>query len=124
MEREWFEYEFIEFKIFERELKRLCSSEAEESEIKNHVAHHRYRGDGIGKSGMKKIRVPLQGRGTRGGARVIYYFTDDECAFILFMMIYSKSDQEDLSNDEEKTLTKALQSELKALKERGNYGHI
>lgn len=119
MDREWFEYEFIEFKMFERELKNLCSSEHEESELKNYVARKRHKGDGVGKSGMKKIRVPLQGRGTRGGGRVIYYFTDEDNAFILFMMIFSKSDQEDLSHDEEVLLTKALQSELRSLKERG-----
>lgn len=119
MDRDWFEYEFIEFKIFERELKKLCSSEDEEAEVKNYVALHRHRGDGIGKSGMKKIRVPLRGRGTRGGGRVIYYFTDENGAFILFMMIYSKAGQEDLSHEEEALLTKALQSELRAIKERG-----
>ena len=118
MGREWFEYEFVEFKMFERELNKLCSSENEESELKNYVARKRHTGDGVGKSGMKKIRVPLQGRGTRSGGRVIYYFADEDDAFILFMMIYSKSDQEDLSHDEEVILTKALQSELRALKER------
>jgi len=120
MEREWFEYEFIEFKIFERELKKFCSSEDEESDTKNYVAHNRHRGDGVGKSGMKKLRVPLQGRGTRGGGRVIYYFTDEGGAFILFMMIYSKSKQEDLSHEEEVLLNKALQSELRVIKERGH----
>jgi hypothetical protein len=119
MEREWFEYEYIEFKAFERELRKLCSSEDEEADVKDHVARNRHRGDGIGKSGMKKIRVPLPGRGTRGGGRVIYYFTDEEDAFILFMMIYSKSDQENLSHDEENILTKALDSELRAIREGG-----
>lgn len=33
MNREWFEYEFIETKIFERELNRLCPSEEEQSDL-------------------------------------------------------------------------------------------
>jgi hypothetical protein len=123
MEKEWYEYEFIEFKIFERELKKLCSSEEEENEVKNHVARHRHRGDGIGKSGMKKIRVPIQGRGTRGGGRVIYYYTDQENAFILFMLVYSKAKKEDLSPEEEAILSAALDKELKERKGK-NYEQL
>lgn len=118
MDREWFEYEFIETEIFERELKKFCASEEEQSKLKNFVAINRHKGKGIGKSGIKKIRVQLKGRGTRGGGRVIYYFTDEIDSFILFMMIYSKSEKEDLSNDEEVLLTKVLQ---KILKQRGTY---
>jgi hypothetical protein len=36
------------------------------------------------------------------------------------MMIYSKSKQEDLSHEEEVLLNKALQSELRVIKERGH----
>jgi DNA-binding transcriptional regulator YiaG/mRNA-degrading endonuclease RelE of RelBE toxin-antitoxin system len=116
MNREWFEYVFIEFLSFERELKKLCSSEEQESKIKNFVAFNRHKGDSIGSSGLKKLRVPLPGRGTRGGGRIIYYFTDEDNAFILFMMIYSKSNQENLSHEEECLLKSALDQELKAIK--------
>ena len=52
MEKEWFEYEFIELKSFQRQIKKLCTNDEEESKIKNCVASNRYKGDGIiGKSG-------------------------------------------------------------------------
>jgi len=114
MDRDWFEYEYVELKSFQRQIKKLCSSDEEEAEIKNFVSKNRRKGDPIiGKSGIRKLRVPLGDRGTRGGARVIYYFSDNTEAFILFLMIYSKSDQEDLSPDQEKLLIRAKEQELK-----------
>ncbi len=119
MEREWFEFKFIESRIFERELKKFCASEEEQSKLKNFVAINRNKGDSIiGKSGIRKIRVPLKGAGKRGGGRVIYFFTDEDDSFIVFMLIYSKSEKEDLSHDEEVLLTKVLQQ---ILRQRGKY---
>jgi mRNA-degrading endonuclease RelE of RelBE toxin-antitoxin system len=113
MEKEWFEHEFIELKSFQRQIKRLCFNDDDESKIKNFVANNRYRGKPvIGKSGIRKLRIPLDDRGTRGGGRVIYYFADDEKSFILFMMIYNKGDQDDLTNEQEQILLRALDNEL------------
>jgi|GEM_PF-716342 len=114
MDRDWFEYEYVELKSFQRQIKKLCPSDDEESKIKTFVAKNRRKGDPIiGKSGIRKLRVPLGDRGTRGGARVIYYFTDNTEAFILFLMIYSKGDQEDLTPEQEKLLLQAKEHELK-----------
>lgn len=46
--------------------------------------------------GVRKVRWNIEGKGKRGGARVIYYWiTDDD--EILFLDIYRKSDKDDLS---------------------------
>lgn len=49
-----------------------------------------------GLAGARKLRVRLQGRGKRGGARTIYlYVTEHET--IYFLATYAKSEQSDLT---------------------------
>ena len=50
-------------------------------------------------NGIRKIRWAVEGKGKRGGARVIYYWiTEDE--EILFLDIYRKSEKDDLTKRE------------------------
>jgi hypothetical protein len=50
-------------------------------------------------NGIRKIRWAVEGKGKRGGARVIYYWiTEDE--EILFLDIYRKSEKDDLAKRE------------------------
>jgi hypothetical protein len=57
-------------------------------------------GDVIKGSGsLRKVRIPLPGRGARGGGRVIYYQIV-EPSVVLFLAVYAKSDKEDLDNDD------------------------
>ena len=116
--KDWFEFELIESKYFERDLSKLCSTQDDEDEIKRLVAVNREKGDGIGRTGLKKIRVPLHGKGTRGGGRVIYYYTDEEDSYIFYLFIYSKSKKEDLTNHEEQLLEKALKVFIAERKKR------
>ena len=48
---------------------------------------------GLGGQPVFKARLPLAGRGKRGGARIIYYHTD---ALVIGMYIYTKSDRADI----------------------------
>jgi len=49
--------------------------------------------------GVRKIRWALQGKGKRGGARVIYYFHNEN--FPLFLLTaYAKNQKENLTNAE------------------------
>ena len=49
----------------------------------------------VGTGGLRKLRVPMQGRGKRGGGRVITYFYDENMpAFLL--AFYPKNVQSDL----------------------------
>jgi len=62
-----------------------------------------------GLRGVRKARVPLPGRGKRGGGRVIYYLqvTPD----ILFMLTaYGKNEQDDLTSAQRRAILAALDS--------------
>jgi hypothetical protein len=50
-----------------------------------------------GTGGLRKIRVPLAGRGKRGGARVIYYYYDVTLPIYL-LLVYAKNERDDLSS--------------------------
>lgn len=51
-----------------------------------------------GGDGLRKIRIPLHGKGKRGGARVIYYFLAAHDAIILVYM-FAKNEIADISQD-------------------------
>ncbi|MDO4237296.1 type II toxin-antitoxin system RelE/ParE family toxin [Pseudomonas sp.] len=56
-----------------------------------------------GTGGIRKLRIASKGHGKRGGARVIYYHFVT-ASKIALLMIYQKNEQQDLTNDERKTL--------------------
>ena len=63
-----------------------------------------------GTGGCQKIRIARSGAGKRGGARVIYYWTN-HLNQIHFLGLYAKSDSEDLSSQEKavlRSITRAL----------------
>jgi hypothetical protein len=71
-----------------------------------------YSGDLIrGGSGLRKIRWAAQGRGKRGGARVIYYWHAPK-AHIYLIYGYVKSEREDLTQQQIAALAE-LMKELK-----------
>ena len=60
-----------------------------------------------GGSGLRKLRWPLQGRGKRGGARVIYYrHVPAERIYLIYA--YAKSTQADLTREQIKTLAQLM----------------
>ena len=56
-----------------------------------------------GTGGLRKIRWMRKGRGKRSGVRVIYYWLMDDKQ-ILMLYIYPKSQQEELTSEQKKTL--------------------
>lgn len=63
-----------------------------------------------GTGGLRKIRVALesQGKGKRGGARVLY--VDVEIKETIYLVnIYSKKEQTDITPDEKKALKAVVQ---------------
>lgn len=75
-------------------------SAAECEEIITIVASRPDAGDLIqGTGGLPKIRVPLQGRGKRGGARLVTFFHDREMPVFL-ITVYGKNEQDDLTPDQ------------------------
>ena len=60
-----------------------------------------------GGSGLRKLRWSAQGRGKRGGARVIYYrHVPGERIYLIYA--YAKSAQTDLSREQIKVLAKLM----------------
>ncbi len=56
-----------------------------------------------GTGGVRKVRVPAQGGGKSGGARVIYYFYNDAHP-IFALLVYGKGSKTNLSADEKKAV--------------------
>ena len=80
--------------------------EGELDELVDYLAFHPTAGDVIpGSGGIRKLRWKLEGRGKRGGARVIYFFHDMEMPLYLFTA-YAKNEREDLEQSEIKAYKK------------------
>lgn len=75
---------------------------AEQDAVIDIVAYEPTRGDLIpGTGGLRKLRVGRSGGGKRGGARVIYYFYNEDIP-VLLMAIYAKNEKVDLSERDKK----------------------
>lgn len=65
-----------------------------------------------GTHGLRKVRIPLPGRGKRGGGRVIYYWwAKEERCYLLYG--YAKNVQSDLTAEQLRCLARAMTEELK-----------
>jgi hypothetical protein len=86
----------VETTVFTRQAEAILSAD-EKDELIAYLAANAGDGDLIpGASGVRKLRWTAKGKGTRGGARVIYYVLDaDHPLFAL--MIYAKNEAADLS---------------------------
>ena len=64
--------------------------------------------------GLRKVRwaESSRGKGKRGGLRIIYYWYAPR-SLIYLLVMYSKSDRDDLSAEEKKTLRKLVSGEFK-----------
>jgi hypothetical protein len=77
-------------------------TEAEQDAIVDLIAYSPTSGDLIpGSGGLRKLRVGRSGSGKRGGARVIYYFYNEDVPLLL-MAIYAKNEKADLSERDTK----------------------
>jgi len=107
-------YEQIETNIFARQISAVCANQDQEHGILDFVCQYRSSGIKILKYGIRKIRVPLKGRGKRGGGRVVYYYQNEISEYVLFLMIFSKNERETLSPSQEEALIKEVEMFLKA----------
>ena len=102
----------IETSIFTRRLKVLLTDE-EYRRFQNELILNPTKGKIIKSSGgLRKIRWRLQGRGKSGGVRIIYYWISKN-ETILLLLIYSKTEQDDLTKDQLKILKTLVEKELK-----------
>lgn len=87
--------------------------EAGRNDVVAYLAANPGVGDVIpGTGGIRKLRWQAKGKGTRGGARVIYYFFDRDHP-ILALLVYGKGEADDLSPAGKRQLA-AMIAEIKA----------
>ena len=103
---------FIEVPMFTKKWKELGLTDENLRDLENVLLENPKAGDTIqGTSGLRKIRIPLENTGKRGGGRVLY--VDIELKeTIYFVNVYTKNEKDDLTEDEKK----AFKAVIKILK--------
>jgi mRNA-degrading endonuclease RelE of RelBE toxin-antitoxin system len=100
----------VETSIFTRRLQRLLEDD-EYRLLQLHLASQPDAGAFIkGTGGLRKVRWSVGARGKRGGVRVIYYWSKP-LDRILMLLIYSKSERDDLTPDQLETLRRIVEEE-------------
>ena len=66
----------------------------------------------VGSGGLRKVRWAVQGRGKRGGVRVIYYWVVERDRLLMLLM-YPKSERDDLTREQVKILRKIVEEEYR-----------
>lgn len=104
---------FIEVPIFTKKWKELGLTDNELRELKDLLLNDPKTGKVIqGTGGLRKIRIPMGNRGKSGGSRVLYVDVELK-ETIYFVNVYTKNEQDDLTEDEKK----AFKAVIKILKE-------
>ncbi|QDX82056.1 toxin HigB-2 [Denitratisoma sp. DHT3] len=102
---------FVELPIFVRCAGELFSDE-DMRELQATLLENPAAGDLIpGGRGLRKLRVPLLGRGKRGGARVIYYhWVSHEQCYLVYA--YAKNVAADLTKEQLRRLVDVIDAEV------------
>ncbi|MFK5913247.1 MAG: type II toxin-antitoxin system RelE/ParE family toxin [Woeseiaceae bacterium] len=101
-----------ETSIFTKQIQGLVSDD-EYSEFQNDLIVNPELGDIIKKSGgIRKVRLAANGKGKRGGARVLYYWIKDE-EQILMLLAYSKGELDNINDAQLRALRQMVEVELK-----------
>jgi len=102
--------QFIETPIFTKQIVDLLE-DADFRRFQIKLALNPEAGDVIrGSGGLRKIRWVAQGRGKRGGIRIIYYLIEEDEIYLLFA--YPKNKQEDLTAEQLKILRSVVKEEF------------
>jgi hypothetical protein len=103
---------FVELPIFVRCANEFFSDD-DMRELQVTLLENPAAGDLIpGGRGLRKLRVPLPGRGKRGGARVIYYhWVSKEQCYLVYA--YAKNAAADLTKDQLRRLADVIDVEVK-----------
>lgn len=100
----------IETPIFTKRIQAILSDE-EYRLLQIHLVNKPDMGKIIpGSGGLRKLRWSARGHGKSGGARVIYYWFVSHNT-ILLLFAYSKSEQDDLTQEQLHQLRKIIEGE-------------
>jgi len=100
----------IETSIFTRQLQELLTDE-EYRQLQIALVNRPDAGLVIvGSGGLRKVRWGKQSKGKRGGARVIYYWAVAQDQ-LLMLLIYTKSEQDDLTPAQLKLLRQIVEED-------------
>jgi hypothetical protein len=102
----------IETPIFTRRVVRLLEEDSyrrlQSELLQDPEKGHLVRGSG----GLRKLRWASPGRGKRGGVRVIYYWAASKYRFLM-LLIYDKTEQDELTPDQLRQLRQLVEWEFK-----------
>jgi hypothetical protein len=90
---------FLESLLFSSKIYEIIDDD-EYAALQDYLSQHPESGAIIrGSKGIRKVRWSVEGKGKRGGARVIYYWHVSDHQ-ILMIDVYRKNEKEDLSPQE------------------------
>jgi hypothetical protein len=102
----------IETWVFTRQVRKLLSDDAYR-ELQVALAERPDMGAiMVGSGGIRKVRWSAPGRGKRGGVRVIYYWAVAQDQLLMLLM-YPKSERDDLSQEQLQILRKIVEEEYR-----------
>jgi len=100
--------EFVETVLFTKKLPCYLTDD-EYHKFQDFMQQQPEAGDIIkGSGGVRKVRWKVQGKGKRGGVRIIYYLELAEARFLM-LTLYAKNELEDLTQAEIKLLKKIVE---------------
>lgn len=65
-----------------------------------------------GSGGLRKVRFGIKGKGKSGGVRIIYYWISKR-NILMMLLVYPKSEQDDLTSEQLKILKSLVEKELR-----------
>jgi len=100
---------FVETPAFTRRITELLEDD-DYARLQCYLVAHPEVGDVMeGTGGLRKVRVAMAGRGKSAGARVIYYHFVPR-SHIAMLLIFAKSEREDLTAEHRKALRKIIET--------------
>jgi hypothetical protein len=101
---------FIETSVFTRQVFALLSDDGYR-ELQYYLTQRPDAGAKIGgTAGLRKLRWGIEGEGKSGGVRIIYYWAVSQDRILLLLM-YPKSERDDLSSEQRKVLRRIVEEE-------------
>jgi len=101
----------VETSAFTRQVLKLLSDE-QYRELQLRLTEQPDMGDLIkGSGGLRKVRWMTEGKGKRGGIRVIYYWAIQR-EQLLLLLLYAKNERDDLTSEQVKKLRTIIEAEF------------